>query len=224
MNVPPVMATWLLRHLVLGDRNEALEGDLLEEFQRRGSASWYWRQVLGAILGFSNLMRAGWIMVCTVVFAGVWVYGLYVITCLIAHSPRQMAFGNWLNHEPYGEAIWIAEGIVFYLAGPLFVYMALTGNLSLRAFTVGLVAGVLVIVALPFFQSQLNTPLTYFFAYARARHWNVVLWLRWWGVLQGSVPPGTGVIPLLAAMWAAALSKTKMSALDRGEAKPHASE
>jgi len=39
--IPPALATWMLKHLVLGKRNEALEGDLLEEFQRRRSASWY---------------------------------------------------------------------------------------------------------------------------------------------------------------------------------------
>ena len=30
--IPPTIATWMLKHLVLGNRNEALEGDLLEEF------------------------------------------------------------------------------------------------------------------------------------------------------------------------------------------------
>ena len=39
---PPVLASWLLKHLV---PNEILAGDLLEEFGERGSA-WYWRQVL----------------------------------------------------------------------------------------------------------------------------------------------------------------------------------
>jgi hypothetical protein len=196
--IPPTMATWMLKHLVLGHRNEALEGDLLEEFQRRRSASWYWRQVLGAILGFANVLRAGWVMVWAVVFAGVWVYGLYAFVRFTPHSPWQMAFGNWIRHEPYGKAIWIAEGIFFYLAVPLSIYLAFARNLSVRAFTVGLGAGVLVIVALPLFQSHLNTPLNYLLAYGRAKHWNVVLWLRCYEVLQGSAP-------LLVAMWAAAL-------------------
>jgi hypothetical protein len=39
--IPPTIATWMLKHLVWGGRNEALEGDLLEEFQRRRSATWY---------------------------------------------------------------------------------------------------------------------------------------------------------------------------------------
>jgi len=201
---PPTMATWMLKHLVLGDRNEALEGDLLEEFQRRRSASWYWRQVLGAILDFTNVLRAGWVTVLAVVFAGVWVYGLALIVALTARSSVEMVTGNWIPYQGLG---WLAVGIVFYLAVPLSVFLALARNLSLRAFTVGLGAGVLVIVALPFFQSHLATPVNYFLPYARAKHWSAMLWLRCYEVLQGS-------IPLVAAMCAAGLSKIKMRALD----------
>jgi hypothetical protein len=202
--VPPTMATWMLKHLVLGHRNEALEGDLLEEFQRRRSASWYWRQVLGAILGFSNVLRAGWVTVWAVVFAGAWVYGLCVLTCFIHHSPLQIPSGNWI---PRGNPIWIPVGIVFYLAMPLSVYLVVARNLSLRAFTVGLGAGMLVLVTLPFFQSLLATPLNYVLEYGRAKHWNVVLWLRGYDLLLGC-------LPLVAAMWAAAISKIRVGTLD----------
>jgi len=58
---PPALATWLLHRMVPGENNEALAGDLLEEFHRRGSVAWYWRQVLGAMVaGFSKQLRAGW--------------------------------------------------------------------------------------------------------------------------------------------------------------------
>jgi len=202
---PPTMATWVLEHLVLGDRNEALEGDLLEEFQRRRSATWYWRQVLGAVLNFSNVLRAGWVTVCAVVFAAVWVCGLCVIVrCFIGHLPLQTATDNWI---PYGHPIAIPEGIVFYLAAPLSVYLALSRNLCLRAFTIGLGAGVLAIATLPSLQSLLATPLSNFLGYLRANHWNVMLWLRCFDLLQGS-------LPLLVAIWAAALSKIKMGTLD----------
>ena len=206
MNLPAA-ATWMLRHLVLGNRNEALEGDLLEEFQRRHSASWYWRQVLAAILDFSNVLRAGWATALAVVFAGVWVYGLSLTVALRAHSSLQMVTGNWIPYRPLQEPGWLAVGILFYLALPLFVSLALGRNLSLRAFTLGLGAGVLVIVVLPFLQPHLATPVNYLLAYVRAKRGRVILWLRCYQVLQGSVP-------IVAAMCAARLSTTKMRALD----------
>jgi hypothetical protein len=54
---PPVLASWLLKHLV---PNEILAGDLLEQFGERGSG-WYWRQVLAAIMvGFFEELRVRW--------------------------------------------------------------------------------------------------------------------------------------------------------------------
>jgi len=47
---PPAFASWLLGHLTSRTKNDALAGDLLEEFIHGRSASWYWRQVLRAIL------------------------------------------------------------------------------------------------------------------------------------------------------------------------------
>ena len=35
------LATWMLEHLAFGSDNEALCGDLLEEFQLGRSAAWY---------------------------------------------------------------------------------------------------------------------------------------------------------------------------------------
>lgn len=46
---PPRIATWLLAHCTPGARNEALAGDLLEEFRHGRSRGWYSRQVLAAI-------------------------------------------------------------------------------------------------------------------------------------------------------------------------------
>jgi hypothetical protein len=46
---PPRLATWMLEHLTPTGRNDALAGDLLEEFRSGRSAIWYWRQVLACI-------------------------------------------------------------------------------------------------------------------------------------------------------------------------------
>ena len=45
---PPTLATWMLEHGIPGDYDEALVGDLLEEFRAGRSERWYWRQVLAA--------------------------------------------------------------------------------------------------------------------------------------------------------------------------------
>ena len=52
---PPSGATWLLHKF---GRNEALSGDLLEEYSLGRSDAWYWRQVLVAIVvGFGKEVR-----------------------------------------------------------------------------------------------------------------------------------------------------------------------
>jgi len=211
---PPRLATRMLKYLVLRDRKEELEGDLLEQFHQGRSAAWYWRQVLGAIFGLSNVLRIGLITVCAVAFAAAWVYGLCVAACLVTHSPLQTATGNWMPYE--GRTV-ILEGVLFYIALPLCVYLALARNLRLRTFMLGLGAGLLALVVLPSFQSHLATPLNYLLEYGRLKHQNVVVWLHFYNILQGAAP-------LLAAMFAAALSKTSMGTLDPQEARHHAPE
>lgn len=45
---PPALATWLLKRAARG--NEALVGDILEEYRRGRPAVWYWRQVLTTVI------------------------------------------------------------------------------------------------------------------------------------------------------------------------------
>lgn len=54
---PPALALWLLRHLGPRYHPESLEGDLLEQYRREGSRSWYWQQTLVAVM----LARADWV-------------------------------------------------------------------------------------------------------------------------------------------------------------------
>ena len=49
LRTPPMLATWLLRHLGSDYHGESLEGDLFEEYQHGRSRLWYWRQTGAAI-------------------------------------------------------------------------------------------------------------------------------------------------------------------------------
>ena len=62
-----MLAAWLFEHLTRREHHEALAGDLLEEYSRRQSDAWYWRQVFAAIAAnFSTELRSRWV---SVVFA-----------------------------------------------------------------------------------------------------------------------------------------------------------
>jgi hypothetical protein len=52
---PPRLASWLLHHLASSPQRESLAGDLIERYHHGHSATWYWRQVLAAIL--AGVMR-----------------------------------------------------------------------------------------------------------------------------------------------------------------------
>jgi hypothetical protein len=45
---PPRIALWLLNRIL--SAGDPLTGDLVEEFGRRGSRLWFWRQTAGAVL------------------------------------------------------------------------------------------------------------------------------------------------------------------------------
>jgi hypothetical protein len=48
-NQPPRIATWMLKHFGSGSDNEALLGDLAEQYVQKDSPMWYWRQTMKAI-------------------------------------------------------------------------------------------------------------------------------------------------------------------------------
>jgi hypothetical protein len=65
---PPALAVWLLRRLYPERNREAITGDLLERFRDGRSDSWFWRQVLVAILvGSSSQSRLRWTEICLAV-------------------------------------------------------------------------------------------------------------------------------------------------------------
>ena len=94
MKPPPTVASWLLRHLAFGP-DDALAGDLVEQFQQGRSSLWYWRQVLWTILARALAdarvnkrvtIRAAIVSVIIVI---VWAYTTRALYLWMSH--------NWVN-------------------------------------------------------------------------------------------------------------------------------
>jgi len=47
---PPALGTWIIERLGSSRYGESLLGDLIEEYRRGRSDSWYWRQVFAAVI------------------------------------------------------------------------------------------------------------------------------------------------------------------------------
>ncbi len=46
---PPSLAIWLLQHVLGGEKRESLVGDLVEQYARGRSDTWFWRQTAAAL-------------------------------------------------------------------------------------------------------------------------------------------------------------------------------
>lgn len=154
---PPSLATWLLEHWTPGRCNDALAGDLLEEFRsdRLGrTGTWYWHQVLAAIsIGWTReifnhrtelLFAASWS-----IFAPVW---LLIVAAFEQHFNLnahilQLDF-PWSTICDLGlmlaaSLLFIWAGIVFYLIPRLWF----TRNLKVRPLAKGVLASIPVLAA-----------------------------------------------------------------------------
>jgi hypothetical protein len=96
---PPVLATWLLEHVRFSNTDEALAGDLLEDFRHGRSVAWYWRQVFAAILvGFVREVRHHWVLAIRAVVIGLianygaLVLGHEVFVALYRHRVLNVGF------------------------------------------------------------------------------------------------------------------------------------
>jgi len=110
---PPSGATWLLHKF--GCRNEALSGDLLEEYSLGRSAAWYWRQVLATIVvGFGKEVRAhnllairaiavGWTAKCLIVNVVEVPWWRFLDRVLLANGVTQV---SWWQHY-YLYPLWL---------------------------------------------------------------------------------------------------------------------
>ena len=143
---PPVAATWMLEHLMLGGKNEALAGDLLEEFKRGRPVSWYWRQVVVAIaLGSAKELRNHWLLV---VFAVLWTlpypaFWFYVVRTQAIHVIEIAVRFEWLNSAICQLVVTIAFDLVFVWVG-LTLYLLLQSSMTLSLKLHRLVRGLLI--------------------------------------------------------------------------------
>jgi hypothetical protein len=100
---PPTLAAWLLEYLTPGDKHDALVGDLLEEFQHRCSAAWFWRQVLHAIPASLFHEMCAHSVVRSVEFGLTWVWVDFVMFHLLPYLRAQL----WvMAFEPHVRILW----------------------------------------------------------------------------------------------------------------------
>jgi hypothetical protein len=151
---PPAMATWMLEHLTPGRTNEALAGDLLEEFRRGRSASWYWRQVLGAIVvGFVGELRTQWpaLAYATVCAIPIPAYSILGVETILERPFFALRWHlDWPYSTIWDQTLWWGSQLV-YIWVALIVYFLLfslaTRTVSLRRLAGSLWKSALVFVA-----------------------------------------------------------------------------
>jgi hypothetical protein len=77
---PPRVATWMLKHFGSGPDNDALLGDLAEQYLKKDSAMWYWRQTMKAIpVSFFREIRAHRRIAARALLTG---WGLWIFSLL----------------------------------------------------------------------------------------------------------------------------------------------
>ncbi len=127
----PSVANWLLRRFVGGPMRESLIGDIDEQFARGRSASWYWRQVMPAILcGFKgDLGERPFAVIGAVVFSS----ALAVVWVTLTTSFYGVIW-EWLNPS-IGNSYLAFEFLVPFGGGTCLLwclFAAFAGRVSAR--------------------------------------------------------------------------------------------
>ena len=123
---PPHVATWMLEHLTVGSRNEALAGDLLEEIhsgRRDRTRGWYWRQVFAAIAAgfFREILNHRSVLFFAVLWSMVSPSWVVLSTNVEVHS---RAFGlMWQMDWPWSSICAIA---LSFSTSLLFIWSGMT--------------------------------------------------------------------------------------------------
>ncbi len=125
--VPPPRATWILEHLAAGEREEALTGDLIEEYRSGRSGGWYWQQVLLAcIVSWSRGLSA---RVPVIFYALIWSILAPTWYVLIDRSAHQFTFNKLFDSlAPFSlvlaPMVWTIAHAAFLWAGLLIYQLA----------------------------------------------------------------------------------------------------
>ena len=124
LSEPPPLAIWVLEHGIPGDYDEALAGDLLEEFRSGRSDGWFWRQAFAAWF-------VGWLKYLSsrrslLLFAAVWstlapAWASFVDS--IEHS-RGLLNPAWSGGHLFSMFwLWVALNVAFIWIGMLLFVM-----------------------------------------------------------------------------------------------------
>jgi hypothetical protein len=104
-HTPPRLATWLVDRFGSSSHGESLAGDLIEQYQKEPSRTWYWKQAIAAVLiGRANFLRSLIWMAAGRLFAGLLAEMATVLTvCVFADEMRRgHSLAHTMNHRFLG--------------------------------------------------------------------------------------------------------------------------
>jgi hypothetical protein len=129
VNEPPKLATWILNRFA--PRNNALAGDLAEEFRQGRSRAWYWRQIIAAVcVGAVREIQIHPIPLISCIAMGLifaWLFLAYVPRVVIDPGVREYYRWYYAN-----------GGSGFGALGPFFSVVSLALNVFANALAGGL--------------------------------------------------------------------------------------
>ncbi len=118
---PPRLPAWMLEHLNAGKGNDALTGDLVEEFHHGRSVVWYWRQAIAAlVIGWlRNIRNHRNLMVFTALWSML-APGWTMIAMRVTEHQAEV-WHLWRLNWPWSSlcsaALFFVPGLIFIWAG-----------------------------------------------------------------------------------------------------------
>jgi len=108
---PPALATWVLERFCA---DPGLAGDLIEEYARRQSVRWYWKQAVMAVGAYSvsQIMEHKW-LAARAIATGYVIWYVFNATLLKGFVLPWLAPDTTIEKAAYltmGYAIWLANG------------------------------------------------------------------------------------------------------------------